>query len=58
MLYLAPPEFRRKYGAPIRAVVGIVFLALGIALNSLVLLIAGGLFMALAIVGFAVRLMS
>ena len=57
MMYLAPPEFRRKYAAPIRAVVGIVFLALGIALNSLVLMIAGGLFMVVAIVGLAARLM-
>jgi small-conductance mechanosensitive channel len=57
MLYLAPPEFRRKYAAPIRAGVGIVLLAVGIALNSLFVLILGGLFIVLAIVGFAGRLM-
>jgi|HubBroStandDraft_6_1064221.scaffolds.fasta_scaffold1171536_2 hypothetical protein len=57
MLYLAPPEFRRKYAAPIRAFVGIVLLAVGIALNSLVLLIAGGLFVVVAAVGLAARLM-
>jgi hypothetical protein len=57
MLYFAPPRFR-KYGPPLRAATGAVLLAIGVAIGNVVLLIAGVLFITLAIVGWTVQCCS
>jgi len=48
MLYLVPAEFRKKYGPPMRAALGIIVLAIGIAIPNLFLVTAGGLLIVLA----------